>query len=71
MPFLFVANFTVRNVQVFVPYSYEQTQNLLAMNVLGLFNQYIETDTSSIYLKPHNAKVGFGLIAESVFVHEK
>ena len=48
LPFLFVANFTVKNVQVFVPYSYKQTQNLLAMNVLGLFNQYIETDTSSI-----------------------
>ena len=71
LPFLFVANFTVKNVQVFVPYSYNNTQNLLAMNVLGLFNQYIETNTSSIFLKPHNAKVDFRLIAESAFVQEK
>ena len=71
LPFLFVANFTVINVQVFVPYSYKHKQNLLAMNVLGLFNQYIETNTSSIYLKPHNAKVDFRLIAESAFVQEK
>ena len=71
LPFLFVANFTVKNVQVFVPYSYRHTQNLLAMNVLGLFNQYIETSTSSIFLKPHNEKLDFKLIAESVFVQEK
>ena len=70
LPFLFLANFTVKNVQMFVPYSYNPTQNLLAMNVLGLFNQYIETDTSSIFLKPHNAAVDFRLIAESVFVQE-
>ena len=71
LPFLFVANFTVKNVQVFVPYSYKHTQNLLAMNVLGLFNQYIETSTSSIFLKPHNEKLDFKLIAESVFLQEK
>ena len=70
LPFLFVANYTVRNVQVFVPYAYSLRQNLLAMNVLGLFNQYIETDMSSIYLKPHNNKVDFRLLAESVFMQE-
>ena len=70
LPFLFVANYTVRNVQVFVPYAYNLRQNLLAMNVLGLFNQYIETNMSSIYLKPHNDKVGFRLLAESVFMQE-
>ena len=70
LPFLFVANYTVKNVQVFVPYSYSQTQNLLAMNVLGLFNQYVETNTSSIFLKTHNEKVDFRLIAESAFVQE-
>ena len=68
LPFLFVANFTVTNVQVFVPYSYRHTQNLLAMNVLGLFNQYIKTDTSSIFLKLHNSKVDFRLLAQSAFV---
>ena len=68
LPFLFVANYTVRNVQVFVPYSYSHTQNLLAMNVLGLFNQYIETNTSSIFLKTHNKKLDFNLIAEDAFV---
>ena len=68
LPFLFVANFTVKNVQVFVPYSYSLTQNLLAMNVLGLFNQYIEVDTSSIFLKPHNAAVDFKLIAGGAFL---
>ena len=71
LPFLFVANYTVKNVQVFVPYSYGHTQNLLAMNVLGLFNQYIETNTSSIFLKTHNEKVDFRLIAESAFVQEQ
>ena len=70
LPFLFVANYTVKNVQVFVPYSYKHTQNLLAMNVLGLFNQYIETSTSCIFLKPHNETVDFKLIAESAFVQE-
>ena len=55
---------------MFVPYSYNLTQNLLAMNVLGLFNQYIETGTSSIFLKPHNAAVDFRLIAGGVFVQE-
>ena len=68
LPFLFLASFTVKNVQMFVPYSYKLTQNLLAMNVLGLFNQYIEVDTSSIFLKPHNAAVDFRLIAGGVFV---
>ena len=48
--------------------SYKLTQNLLAMNVLGLFNQYIEVDTSSIFFKPHNAAVDFRLIAGGVFV---
>ena len=71
LPFLFVANFTVRNVQIFVPYSYKHKQNLLAMNVLGLFNQYIEISSSSIFLKPHNEKVDFKLIAESVFVQKE
>ena len=70
LPFLFVANFTVKNVQMFVPYSYTLTQNLLAMNVLGLFNQYIEVDTSSIFLKPHNSAVDFRMIAGGVFVQE-
>ena len=70
MPFLFVANYTVTNVQVFVPYSYNLKQNLLAMNVLGLFNQYIETNSLSIYLKPHNENVEFRLIAESAFAQE-
>lgn len=71
LPFIFITSFTVKNVQIFVPNSYKYNQNLLAMNVLGLFNQCIETSTSSIYLKPHNKKLSFKLIAESVFAQNK
>ena len=67
LPFLFIACYTVTNVQFFVPYAYNIKQNLLAMNVLGLFDQYISTSNSGIYLKPHNERVDFRLLAESVF----
>ena len=68
LPFLFVACYTVTNVQVFVPYAYNLKQNLLAMNVLGLFDQYVSTGSSSIFLKPHNKRVDFRLLAESAFL---
>ena len=70
-----ILNLSMTQERSFQPYQ-EANMNCwisikLAMNVLGLFNQYIETSTSSIFLKPHNEKVDFKIIAESVFVQEK
>ena len=72
LPFLFVGGFTASNVQCFTPLDYRRRQNLLGMNVLARFNQYIDTTNARVYFEKNLGDVSaYHMLCGEVFLTEK